>query len=108
MSQLEPPERSEATDGAPPRELSVPGVDGTVTLPDDATAEEATALAASLAAHLGDRERAAAATAASRDGVECVDQWRFGSRLRSYGKRRLPRDVERGEEWKAAARALPR
>lgn len=108
MSQLEPPERSGTTDEEPPRELSLPGFDGTVSLPADATDEEATALAASIAAHLGDRERAAAAAAASQDRVERVDQWQFANRLRSLGKSRLPRDVERGDEWKAAARALPR
>lgn len=108
MSQFEPPERSAVSDAEPPRKLSVPGVDGTVTLPDDATDEEATALAASIAAHLGDRERAAVAAAASTDRGECIDRWRFANRMRSSGKRRFPRDVERGDEWTAAARAFPR
>lgn len=110
MSQLEPPATvEEPADSEDPQShtIAIPGGTGTVTLPPDASPNECAALAAAIGAHLGDRERAAAAAAAS-DEPDHVDQWRFASRLRSRGKRRWPRTVERGEEWKAAARSFPR
>ncbi|MBV0903079.1 hypothetical protein KTS37_14890 [Halomicroarcula salina] len=73
-------------------------------LPDDASQSEAAAIAAAISAHVTDRQRAAAA-ANQRETVEYVDQWKMTSRLASVGKRRCPTNVERGEEWKAAARA---
>ncbi|WP_135302857.1 hypothetical protein [Haloarcula amylovorans] len=75
-----------------------------VSLPDDATAAEAAAISAAIGAHLSDRQRAAAA-AATRESTDYVDEWKLASRLERFGKHRRPDSVERGDEWKAAARA---
>jgi hypothetical protein len=81
--------------------------DATLSLPADATPEEAAAIAAAIGAHLEDRRRAAAAAAAaSDDEPERADPWTLAGRLRAQGKRRWPEDVERGEEWRAAARSF--
>jgi hypothetical protein len=80
------------------------GTDGTVgasartdlAVPARATDEEAAAIAAAIGAHLRDR------AAAEPDSEPLVDRWKLAGRI---GKRRLPRTVRRGEEWKAAARA---
>ncbi|WP_226013038.1 hypothetical protein [Halomicrobium salinisoli] len=77
-----------------------------VDVPDDATAAEAAAITAAIGAHLNDRRRAAAAAAARDDGPERVDRWKLVGRLRGVGKRRAPRDVRRGEEWRAASRSF--
>ncbi|WP_225334209.1 hypothetical protein [Halomicrobium urmianum] len=77
-----------------------------VDVPDDATAAEAAAIAAAIGTHLYDRRRAAAAAAAADDGSDAVDRWTLTGRLRGVGKRRFPRDVQRGEEWKAAGRSF--
>jgi hypothetical protein len=76
-----------------------------VSIPDDATEAEAAAISAAISAHITDRQRAAAAAAAAADTVEYTDEWTLAGRLKRFGKRRRPHDVERGEEWKAAARA---
>jgi len=104
MSTLESPETEVEEDGEtePPRSQSVE--DLSLSLPDDALHSEAAAIAAAVSAHVTDRQRAAAA-ANQRETVEYVDQWKMTSRLASVGKRRCPTKVERGEEWKAAARA---
>ncbi|WP_277541218.1 hypothetical protein [Haloarcula laminariae] len=75
-----------------------------VSIPDDATEAEAAAISAAISAHITDRQRAAAAAAAS-ESPDYVDEWTLEGRLKRFGKRRRPRNVERGEEWKAAARA---
>jgi hypothetical protein len=71
------------------------------------TDEEATAIAAALSTHLTDRQRAAAA-AAAEDATETVSDWTLAGRFDAVGNRarRRPRGVERGSEWKAAARSL--
>jgi hypothetical protein len=79
--------------------------DITVSIPDDATDEEAAAISAAISAHITDHQRKAAAAAAASESVEYVDQWTLTGRLSRFGKRRIPSDVERGEEWRAAARA---
>ena len=75
-----------------------------VSIPDDATEAEAAAISAAVSAHITDCQRAAAAAAAA-ESAEYTDQWTLAGRLDRFGKRRRPRNVERGEEWTAAARA---
>jgi hypothetical protein len=93
------------------------GTDATVTVrvddtelslavPDDATADEAAAIATVVGAHLTDQQRAAAA--AVSDSVELANAWTLSGKLKAQGKRRLPSQVERGDEWKAAGRSFPR
>jgi hypothetical protein len=74
------------------------------TAPND---REAAAVAVAVAAHRTDRERAAAEAAAESE-PETTPEWKLASRLRSNGTRpaRRPRNVERGREWRAAARSL--
>lgn len=71
------------------------------------TDEEAVAIATALGTHLTDRQRAAAA-AAAEDAAETVSDWTLAGRFDAVGTRtrRRPRTVERGSEWKAAARSL--
>ncbi|WP_336339130.1 hypothetical protein [Haloarcula brevis] len=75
-----------------------------LSIPADASQAEAAAITAAVGTHLTERQRAAVATQ-QRDAVEYVDEWTLAGRLASFGKRRRPNEVERGEEWKAAARA---
>ena len=77
---------------------------------DDTTtpdASEAAAVAAAVGAHLTDRQRAATA-AETEPAPERVNEWSLAGRFESVGARvrRRPRAVERGNEWKAAARSL--
>ena len=101
MSSLDEPgdgdPMEEATAGTPP--------DVTVSVPDDATEAEAAAISAAISAHITGRQRAAAAAAAASDSPDYVDEWAFAGRLARFGKERRPRNVERGKEWQAAARA---
>ncbi|MFC7019153.1 MULTISPECIES: hypothetical protein [Haloarcula] len=78
--------------------------DLTVSIPADASRSEAAAIASAVGAHATDRQRAAAVAPAA-DSVEYTDRWTLAERLGRFGKRRWPRDVERGDEWAAAARA---
>jgi hypothetical protein len=68
---------------------------------------EAAAIAAAVGAHLTDQQRAAA-TDAAETSPERVSEWTLAGRFESVGaqSRRRPRSVERGSEWKAAARSL--
>jgi len=102
MSALDDPE--ERPTEAASTTVTVEGRDLTVSIPADATQSEAAAIASAVGAHVSDRQRAAVAAAAA-DGVEYADQWTLAARLERCGKRRWPRDVERGDEWQAAARA---
>jgi hypothetical protein len=79
--------------------------DVAVTVPDDATDAEAAAIVAAVGAHLNDRQRAAAAAQTETETPE-ADRWKLRGRLGAVGKRRHPRSVKRGEEWKAAARSF--
>jgi hypothetical protein len=89
-------ETAPAADGAEAEDLSL-------SIPVDASQAEAAAISAAVSAHVTDRQRAA--EAAQRPTVEYVDEWTLAGRLASVGKRRPPNNVERGDEWKAAARA---
>jgi len=99
----------ETADGAGGETVSVT-VDGqtaTFELPDDADSDEAAAIATAVGAHLTDRARAAAAAATEREeSTDRADQWTLATRMKAVGKRRWPDDVERGDEWKAAARSF--
>ena len=68
--------------------------DITVSVPDDATDEEAAAISAAVSAHITDRQRRAAAAAAANHSVEYDDQWTLTARLSSSGNRRIPSAVE--------------
>ncbi|WP_049999169.1 hypothetical protein [Halococcus sediminicola] len=68
-----------------------------LSLPASADRDEAAAIAAAVGAYLRDRTAAAAA-----DGPEHCDRWTLCGR---FGGRTPPREVRRGEEWKAAGRA---
>ncbi|MDS0221538.1 hypothetical protein NDI54_09275 [Haloarcula sp. S1AR25-5A] len=99
-----------ARDSSQPNVEAAPTADGTATddlslsIPADASQAEAAAISAAVSAYVTDRQRAAVA-AHQRDSVEYADEWTLAGRLASVGKRRQPTKVERGEEWKAAARA---
>ena len=116
MSSLDSPETAEtgesasrdASEASETRSFSVDGRRLDVDVPADATPSEAAAIVAIVGAHLTDKRRAAAAAARTSETVEYVDEWTFTARMRSLGKRRIPRDVEKGDEWKAAGRAFPR
>jgi hypothetical protein len=88
--------------------VTVDGQTATFELPADADSDEAAAIATAVGAHLTDRARAAAAAAASESkaSTDRADQWTLATRMKAVGKRRWPDDVERGEEWKAAARSF--
>lgn len=70
-----------------------------LTIPASAGSDEAAAIAAALGAHLRDR---AVAGAETDNGPESCNRWKLCGRLRG---RKPPREVTRGEEWKAAARS---
>ena len=106
MSSLESPdERPESDDLVT---VSVDDREVRIDVAEDATDSETAAIASALGAHLSDQQRAAAAAHAERDTVEYANEWTFTGRMRSLGKRRIPRNVERGDEWKAAGRSFPR
>ena len=105
MSSLETPEDGAGTDEAETAADAAAEGDIKVSIPDDATPAEAAAISTAVSAHITDRQRAAAAAAAASDSPDYVDEWTMAGRLARFGKRRRPRNVERGEEWKAAARA---
>lgn len=80
------------------RTLPVPG--GRVTLPATASEEEAAALVAAVASHLRAQRRAAA----KDDEPETADPWAFAGRVEARRRSQLPGSIERGSEWKMAAR----
>ena len=77
---------------------------------DDASTDEAAAIASAITTHLSDRERAAAAAAAAaaRDsGPNWTGRkWAFAGRLSRNGRsaRRIPEDAP-ASEWAAAGRS---
>lgn len=83
------------------RRVAVGLGDATLSVPASADDEEAAAIAAAVGAHLSDRARAAARSESAL-ATEPADRWRLSARLRG---RTLPRDIDRGEEWTAAARS---
>jgi hypothetical protein len=73
---------------------------GSLGLPDTASEEEAAALVAAVASHLREQREAAE----TDDGPETVSRWAYAGRVDARARSRLPRRVERGQEWKLAAR----
>ncbi|WP_018258609.1 hypothetical protein [Halomicrobium katesii] len=111
MSSLEPTDDEEVIDAAEETTVTVAAGDREldVSLPDDASASEAAAIASAISAHVTDRQRAAAAAEAARDdGPEYANEWVLEERLERFGKRRRPQRVEKGDEWKAAGRSFYR
>jgi len=47
-----------------------------------------------------------AGTAEHPDGPDRTDAWKLAGRMKAVGKRRWSDDVDRGEEWQAAARSF--
>ena len=83
---------------------------GTLTVPQDATAEEAAAIAAAVGANLRDRDVAAAAAQAAAAEESERDswagrRWQFAGRLAGLGKRggRVLRGAPT-DEWTAVGR----
>jgi hypothetical protein len=72
-------------------------------VPEDATPEEAAAIASALGAHLTDRERAAATK--STEPTWQDRQWQFAARVETTGgcSERVPRDAPT-DAWTAAGR----
>lgn len=70
-----------------------------LTIPASADADEAAAIAAAVGVHLRD---CAEARAVADDAPASCNRWKLRGRL---GGRKLPREVARGDEWKAAARS---
>nr|WP_152436424.1 hypothetical protein [Halosimplex carlsbadense] len=86
--------------------LTVDGEEVSLSIPADAGETEAAAIASAVGAHLHDRQVAAAAAAAEDDEPDSVDAWTLAGRMKSMGRSRWPKDVRRGEEWKASARSF--
>ena len=74
-------------------------------LPDDATDEEAAAIAAAIGAHLHDHALAVAAAAAASEETWDGKRWAFGGRIRTQQQRRVrtPRNAP-SDPWTAAGR----
>ena len=81
---------------------------GRLSIPDDADDGEAAAIAAAIAAHVSDTERAAAAAAAVRGSEPTWDgeKWGFAGRAASTGGQRIRRvpDGAPTDKWTAAGR----
>ena len=79
-----------------------------LSIPDDADDGEAAAIAAAIAAHVSDTERAAAAAAAETDPEPTWngEKWGFAGRVASTGGRRIHRvpDGAPTDKWTAAER----
>jgi hypothetical protein len=75
-------------------------------VPDDATADEAAAIAAAVGAHLRDRAVAAAASGEDDDRGWTGRRWAFAGRLGALGGRtaRVP-GAAPTDDWTAAARS---
>jgi len=99
------PESPTESDGGESVTVTLDGSEVSLSIPESADNSEAAAIASAVGAHLHDQQVAAAA-AAGDDGPETVDAWKLASRMKSVGgRRRWPKTVRRGEEWKASGRA---
>jgi hypothetical protein len=78
----------------------LPVAGGELSLPATASEEEAAALVAAVASHLQEARAAASAD----DEPETVEPWAFAGRVGARQRADLPGDIERGTEWKTAAR----
>jgi hypothetical protein len=101
---MEAPERAAgAADGEGAHRVAVDGL----SIPNDADDAEAAAIAAAVAAHLRDGERAAAAAAAEDDEPAWEgERWAFAGRVERLQNRsvRVPVDAPT-DPWTAAGRA---
>lgn len=70
--------------------------DASLSIPVSADRGEAAAIATAIGAHLRDRT-----AATEEEGPDYCDRWTLCGR---FGGRTPPREVRRGEEWKAAGR----
>ncbi|WP_244605554.1 acc operon protein [Halorussus marinus] len=103
-SRSEDPAEESGDDGRAPTDEAA-ALDGALTVPDDATDEEAAAIAAAIGAHLRAREAAAAAADADEESWE-GKRWSFAGRLRSLTGRdgRVPRSAPT-DAWTASGRS---
>jgi hypothetical protein len=87
-------------------ELALEATLGTdVRIAEQATDEEAVAIASAIGAHLRDRRAAAAAAQHSADETEHADPWSLAGRLEAVGACSQSRpSVKRGTEWKVSGR----
>jgi hypothetical protein len=102
------PKSTDTTDSTTPAEttggahvVDLPGADGTtrLSLPNDASETEATAIAAAVAAHLAAEE-----TAADADESQPVDRWKLAERLGPRQPARVPTNCSPADAWKLAGR----
>jgi len=100
----EPAEEAGDADGRQPADAAA--LDGALTVPDDATDEEAAAIAAAIGAHLRAREAAAAAAADEAEPSWDGERWSFAGRLRGLQGRagRVPRSAPT-DAWTASGRS---
>jgi hypothetical protein len=79
-----------------------------LSIPDDATDEEAAAIATAIAAHVSDGERVAAAAAAAAASAPTWEgeKWTFAGRVDATSGRRVRRvpDGAPRDGWRAAGR----
>ena len=108
MARFHSEEREESDpdgEAGEPAVAGSPEFDGDLTIPDDATDEEAAAIAAAIGSHL--RAQAAVAAAAEDDGEETWDgkRWAFAGRLRGLQGRdgRVPKSAPT-DAWAASGR----
>jgi len=96
-------EPAEEADGPAPTDAAA--LDGALTVPDDATDEEAAAIAAAIGAHLRAQEAAAAAADEAEPSWD-GDRWSFAGRLRGLQGRagRVPRSAPT-DAWTASGRS---
>ncbi|MDQ2048941.1 hypothetical protein RBH26_00415 [Natronolimnohabitans sp. A-GB9] len=98
------PEPAAAADEPGADSLGLPA-DVELVIPDDASDEEAAAIAAAVGAHLHDHALAVAAAAAESEETWDEKRWSFAGRVRAQQHRnvRVPRDAPI-DQWSAAGR----
>ncbi len=88
--------------------VELPSIDGSLSLPANATPAEAAAIAAAVGAHVRDQRAAAlAAAAAAADEEETWNgkRWQFAGRREAQGKRgHRPTATAPTDAWTAAGR----
>ncbi|UPV74621.1 acc operon protein [Halorussus limi] len=101
-------ERDESADGAAAEDADAddPLADADLRIPDDATDEEAAAIAAAIGAHLRAQEAAAAAAESDDEETWQGRRWSFAGRLRGLQGRagRVPTSAPT-DAWAASGRS---